>query len=285
MPHKSPIEYPTKDRIECISCGSLVVENYCGTCGEKRLEAHDLTLKHYAEESFEGITHFDNKFFKSVWLLISRPGLLSEDFSNGKRVPYMRPFALFFVCNLLFFFLQNSNMFSLPLSSFYNFWPYTEFHTQEVINKIAPTDALMSSISASFNEKMRLESKAFLFIIIPFLAIGGIILRRKRYFSEHLTFATHYLAFLLLYFTAIDLLISKPVYFFMKVDYNETFDTAKGLLTLVVMGFYYGFAAKRFYKVPMIVAALGSLFMMFLFLVALYGYRMALFFKIIYSLS
>ncbi|RYG20574.1 MAG: DUF3667 domain-containing protein [Chitinophagaceae bacterium] len=91
--------------VNCISCGNLITANYCSTCGEKRLKAHDFELKHFIEETFEGFTHFDNKFFKSVWLLISKPGLLSVDFCKGKRVHYMRPFALFFVCNILFFFV------------------------------------------------------------------------------------------------------------------------------------------------------------------------------------
>ncbi len=262
MPLKKAVQTLTKDKIECISCGSTISDNYCGVCGEKRLEPHDLTLKHYAKESFEGITHFDNKFFKSIKFLISKPGLLSEDFSKGKRVPYMRPFALFIVCNLLFFLFAQNNIFSLPLSSFYNFWPYTQFHTQELIDKIAPTNELMTAVSESFNQKMRVESKAFLVIFIPILALGGVLLRRKRYFSEHLIFSTHYLAFMLLYFTVFDLLISKPVYFFMNEDYNEAFDAVKGLLTLLVMGFYYGIAAKRFYKVSVISAVFGSLFIM-----------------------
>jgi hypothetical protein len=265
----------------CISCGDLITVNYCPNCGEKKLSLHDLKVKHYVEESFEGFTHFDNKFFKSAKLLISRPGALSEKFCQGERVQYMRPFALFFVCNILFFLFSKHNVFSAPFSSFYNFWPFTEFHTQELIDKIAPTEDLMRSVSASFNEQMRMESKAFLAILIPLLAIGGIMLRRKRYLSEHLVFSTHYFAFILLYFTVLDLVISKPVSFFMKEDYNEVFDTAKGLLTLLVIGCYYCIAARRFYAISVLKAVFGSMFMMALFLACLYGYKLLLFFKII----
>lgn len=281
MSKKTTISDHAQKGAKCISCGDLITVNYCPNCGEKKLNLHDLKVKHYVEESFEGFTHFDNKFFKSAKLLISRPGALSEKFCQGERVRYMRPFALFFVCNILFFLFSGNNIFSLPLSSFYNFWPYTEFHTQEVIDKVAPTKVVMDSVSASFNEKIRLESKAFLAILIPLLALGGLMLRGKRYLSEHLVFSTHYLAFILLYFTALDLVISKPVSFFMKEDYNEVFDTAKGLLTLLVFGCYYGIAVKRFYEISVLKAVFGSIFMTALFLTCLYGYRLLLFFKII----
>jgi hypothetical protein len=273
---------PVKDKVDCISCGAVIVENYCSVCGEKRLEIHDLKIQHFIEESFEGITHFDSKFFKSVRLLFGKPGLLSKYFYMGKRVPYMRPFALFFVCNIMFFLIiGQSNVFSLPLDSFYHYKPYTNFNTQEIIGKLAPNEASYAVVATAFNEKMGLQSKAFLVFFIPFLALGGIIMKRKMFLSAHLIFSTNYFSFIILYYALGSILISGPYYYFTNQTYNSTFDLTYSLFSLSVFMIYYGLAAKRFYKVSNFKAVVGAIITPFLFLVILYSYRFLLFYKII----
>jgi hypothetical protein len=272
--------------VNCISCGSSITENYCSVCGERKFDRHDLTLPHLAEESFEGITHFDNKFFRSAKLLFTKPGLLSDYFCTGKRMPYMRPFALFFVCNLLFFLIiGESNVFSLSLYNFYKYTPYTNFHTKEIILQLAHDESSFGIVTRSFNEKMGIQSKSFLVFFIPFLALGGILIKRKSLLSEHLVFSTHYFSFIILYYTLAQLLISVPFYYLMNQNYNSTFDLGYSLCALTVFMIYYWIAAKRFYKVSNLKAAFGAIFVAFLFVMILYAYRFFLFFKIISSIS
>jgi hypothetical protein len=271
----------------CVSCGSQMTENYCGTCGEKKFDHHDLTLKHYLEESFEGITHFDNKFFKSVKLLITKPGLLSVDYCRGKRIPYMRPFALFFVCNIIYFLLMGpTNLFSTPLTSFYNFYPFTEFHTKEIIDHLAPTNEDFKIVALSFNEKMGIQSKAFLVVFVPLIAIAGVLVQRKRLLAEHLIFSTHFFAFILLFYIFLSGGISNLYYiFFVKGNYDSTYDIISALMALLVFGAYYFFSAKRFYKASTVRALIGSIVAVFLYTIFVYGYRMLLFYKIIHSMK
>lgn len=287
MRHHTTIDSTVENKTACISCGSILTGNYCSVCGEKRFELHDLALKHYAEESIEGITHFDNKFFKSVKLLITKPGLLALDFCRGKRVPFMRPFALFFVCNIFYFLLiGQNNLFSTPLTSFYNFYPFTEFHSKEIIDQVAPTNEQFKVVATIFNQKMGIESKAFLVVFIPLLAIGGILVYRRRYLSEHLIFSTYLFAFLLLFYTFIGSCITNPYYyFFVKGNYDSTYDLVSALTAWIIFGVYYFFAARRFYKASVLRSIIGSVVTMLLFLVCLYGYRILLFFKIIHSIG
>ncbi|RYF85547.1 MAG: hypothetical protein EOO03_13100 [Chitinophagaceae bacterium] len=56
---------------------------FCSFCGEKKTDHHDLSLKHLAEESIEGLTHFDNKLFRSLKVLIRKPGLLARYHFEG----------------------------------------------------------------------------------------------------------------------------------------------------------------------------------------------------------
>ncbi|MCB9249683.1 MAG: DUF3667 domain-containing protein [Ignavibacteriales bacterium] len=49
----------------------------------------------------EGFFNFDSKFFRSLKFLITKPGFLTNEFLNGRRVKYIKPFQLFIILNLL----------------------------------------------------------------------------------------------------------------------------------------------------------------------------------------
>ena len=52
--------------------------------------------------------------------LITQPGVLTVAYIQGRRVPYIPPFQLFLIANVLFFALQsltNTNIVSSPMDS------------------------------------------------------------------------------------------------------------------------------------------------------------------------
>ena len=74
----------------CLNCGRPLTDNYCAHCGQKaavkRLSWHSL-----AEEVFHFFTHIEKGFFKTVGLLITKPGMLFKDYLDGKRKMYHKP--------------------------------------------------------------------------------------------------------------------------------------------------------------------------------------------------
>src|SRR5688572_1443654 len=84
----------------CKSCGNNFTGFYCNQCGEKVLDARDRTFKTFLSAILILVTFTDNKFLKTLWMIIRRPGLLSREYAEGKRVNYLRPLQLFFVLNL-----------------------------------------------------------------------------------------------------------------------------------------------------------------------------------------
>jgi hypothetical protein len=270
----------------CASCGSVVNDKFCGNCGEKQVDEHDFALKHYLEESVEGITHFDNKFFRTAKVLITRPGMLAEYFSKGKRMAYLKPFQLFLISNIIFFFLAGSlNIFSQPLYSFYAYDPYISFHTKETILKHVHNDAEFTALATNFNSHVGTESKLYIALFIPVLALifALIFFNTKRYFTEHLVFATHYFSFVLIYFTLFTLLVIKPFYWLTHLEFSSTFDTVTSVVNMVVFGTYFAIAAKRFYKVGAYHAFSGALLSTIIFVVALTGYRLLIFYKLMWA--
>ncbi|MES2826551.1 MAG: DUF3667 domain-containing protein [Bacteroidota bacterium] len=270
--------------IICASCENTISENFCSVCGEKRLLKHDFALKEYIEESIEGISHFDNKFFRTSKLLFIRPGLLTHYFSTGRRVKYLKPFQLFLICNLLFFLLAGKlNIFSQSISNFYQYKPYTYFNTKEAVDSKADNANDANMLAQAFNERVGTQSKVYIAIFIPIFGLCFALLFRntKRYFSEHLVFATHYFSFILLYYTLFTILVLKPFYWITGINFSSTFDLVSSFGSLILLSWYFIAAAKRFYHNTGGFVIIKALFTIILFMISLYAYRLLLFFWII----
>jgi hypothetical protein len=93
----------------CANCGIAMGEgiNFCPNCGQQN---HDLRLPigHVLEEVAEGIWHFDGKFWGTALALASRPGKLTLDFLEGRRVRYVPPIRLYVFVAFVFFYLVNT---------------------------------------------------------------------------------------------------------------------------------------------------------------------------------
>jgi hypothetical protein len=87
----------------CANCRSSLVGAYCHTCGQS---AHvHRSLWHMIEEGLHGVLHFDTKSWRTLPLLIARPGLLTRRYIDGQRARYVSPLALFLFTVFLMFFL------------------------------------------------------------------------------------------------------------------------------------------------------------------------------------
>lgn len=268
----------------CASCGEKILENFCSNCGEKRLHEHDFALKHYIEESIEGISHFDNKFFRTSKVLVTKPGLLTLYFSNGQRVQFLKPFQLFLICNLFFFLLAGKlNIFSQSISNFYQYKPYTYFNTKQAVDARAHDEKSYNALATTFNERVGTQSKVYIVVFIPIFAACFALLfyRNKKYFSEHLVFATHFFSFILLFYTFFTILIMKPFYWLSGLNFSSTFDLITSCASLVVLSSYFLIAAKRFYGHSIRFAIPKAVLTIIIFMISLYAYRLLLFYWII----
>ena len=87
----------------CANCDAPLVGAYCHQCGQA---AHvHRSLLHIAEELAHGILHFDTKSWRTLPLLVARPGLLTRRYIDGQRARYVSPLALFLFSVFLMFFV------------------------------------------------------------------------------------------------------------------------------------------------------------------------------------
>jgi hypothetical protein len=97
----------------CRTCGTSVAGNFCASCGE----ATKLHVPSAGEFLHEFVGHFvalEGKLWTTLKLLMLRPGQLTMDFLNGRRVPFIPPLRLYLTLSLVFFALIKILSIELP---------------------------------------------------------------------------------------------------------------------------------------------------------------------------
>jgi len=85
----------TQER-NCLNCGTALVGDYCYHCGQ-RAHVHR-TLTAFWHDLVHGVFHFEGKIWRTLPLLVWRPGELTRAYIDGKRARFVSPIALFLFC-------------------------------------------------------------------------------------------------------------------------------------------------------------------------------------------
>lgn len=86
----------------CKNCGEPLMGMYCYRCGQYALDIEQPFWK-YVKQYFENVYQFDSKVWRTLWLLVRRPGFLTQEFNAGKINSYVHPLRLFMFLSVLFF--------------------------------------------------------------------------------------------------------------------------------------------------------------------------------------
>ena len=95
-----------KERSEknCLNCGATVAGRYCQACGQENVELKE-SFFHLLYHFIEDLTHFDGKLWKTVKLLLFKPGSLTKYYMEGKRATYLHPIRMYLFVSAVFFFV------------------------------------------------------------------------------------------------------------------------------------------------------------------------------------
>ncbi len=96
----------SKERTEknCLNCNAEVLGRYCHVCGQENIEINE-TAWHLVTHYFSDLFHFDGKFFRTLSLLVRRPGFLSKEYMTGRRASYLNPVKMYVFTSALFFII------------------------------------------------------------------------------------------------------------------------------------------------------------------------------------
>jgi Protein of unknown function (DUF3667) len=261
----------------CPNCGTHLVGRYCHVCGQKEIDDKEGTFRHFLYQFFGAAFFLENNFFKSLWLLLSRPGFLAAEYLQGRRRRYMAPISLFLLINLIYFFSVSLTDLNLSLNEQINQPQHGRLARSMVERRLASRGISMEEYAERYNAQSTSLSKTLIILHAPILACLLIpVYRRMHYlFADHMIFSLYLMAFVMLF----SIVMYNILFWLMTVSMvkPQSFFSISGYLQLIVYPVYFGAAIKRFYRQPIWKAVLITPLVLVLFLIAHFVYRTVLF--------
>lgn len=93
---------------ECLNCGYPldISDRYCPNCSQAN-STKKLSLKDFFDEFFSSLISYDSKLLKTLTALLLRPGMITRDYIDGKRVSYTNPFRFLLSLTIIYFLMIN----------------------------------------------------------------------------------------------------------------------------------------------------------------------------------
>lgn len=186
----------------CLNCNTLLRGNFCHTCGQKVIEQKERTLRYFTIQFFGAAFFLENSFLKNLWHLVRAPGLMAQDFVEGRRKRWMAPFSLFLLINLIYFIVNPLTDFNLPLHDHLRWHDttYGPLAARMVEDRIEKRGITLQEYEQVFNLKTINLSKSLMVLNVPVMAVllSLIFFRKKRFFADHFIYALYVFSFLLL---------------------------------------------------------------------------------------
>jgi len=79
-------------------------QHYCSNCGQMQ-DDRTTSMKDFFHHFLGDYFTFDSKIFKSIQPLLFKPGFLTSEFIEGRRVRYITPLRLYIFISILFFLM------------------------------------------------------------------------------------------------------------------------------------------------------------------------------------
>ncbi len=190
----------------CPSCGWEVRSPFCAGCGERPLESTELTIRGLLGQLTRIFTNIDGRVIYSFRCLVNRPGLLTLAFLNGQRQPYLGPFQLFILANLLFFALQSFLSEFRPISTLLELavgnQPGAGLARILVAEHLAVSGLTFEAYAPIYNQAVSVNAKSLIgLMVLPFSLFPPLVFWRSAHpYAVHVVFALHFYTFLLLLF-------------------------------------------------------------------------------------
>ena len=93
--------------VECLNCKHPLDMSYkyCPNCAQAN-STKKLSLKDFFDEFFSNVLSYDSKLLTTLGALLLRPGKITRDYIEGKRVSYTNPFRFLLSLSIVYFLLM-----------------------------------------------------------------------------------------------------------------------------------------------------------------------------------
>jgi hypothetical protein len=165
----------------CPNCGAMRSDAYCAVCGQKAAPLNP-TLVHFAHELMHELLHVDGKIFRSVLLLLTRPGFLTQEQFAGRRARYVSPIRLYLIFSVLFFAVMQFTPSGIRV----------QLKAGDAVDPQQIQQRTQEAIAA-VNDVTHVWLPRVMFLLVP--VFGGIVMLFRRrsghHYPQHLYFALH----------------------------------------------------------------------------------------------
>lgn len=153
----------------CKNCGTQLEARYCSQCGQRDINL-DRPLPELLGEALRETLDVDGRAPRSLWTLIRRPGVLTDEYLAGRRKRYSPPFRQYLIISVLFFVLAT--------------WVAAQgilLNQGQTLELDAPGQA---RLFADYAPRL-------MFILLPVFALFLKVAFRQRLYFDHLIHALH----------------------------------------------------------------------------------------------
>ena len=266
----------------CPACKTTLVTPFCPQCGERPVRPTDLRLGKLAAKLLHATTSIDGKLLRTLWRLLRQPGQLTVDYVSGNRQPYIAPFQLFLLANVLFFAIQSltgMNIFGSTLDSHLHHQDWSELAQSLVARHLERTHTTLELYAPHFDRAVVLYAKSLVILMaLPFgLLLALVFLGNHKPFMTHVVFALHLYTFLLLLFSLAVLVAAASVLLGGPGLDAPMMDNLLSVFNLVVCAIYIHLASRPVFTAGMPARVLKAALLAVAAGAVVVGYRFVIF--------
>ncbi len=263
--------------VNCPNCQDPISDEstFCKNCGNK-IDLPRISTRTLFSDFLENVLGWDNKYFRTLFMLFRNPKQLAAEYFQGARRKYMNPigfFAIGMTLSILLFSIFQEEYMAISLES-------AKAQTQLMAEKLGGlyADADFQQQQLALNQKLQGWILRYYniasFLLLPVYAfIAFLVFRKPLNYGEHLVIST--------YIQGVSFLISSLL-FLLSIfvsPFALTFSVvALFFLYLYVYAKIYGLGIPEILlKILLFFAVVMILFIVFLILGFLIGYLLARF--------
>jgi hypothetical protein len=253
----------------CRNCSAPLEGPFCARCGQKATPLNP-TLRGLARDAALELLDFDGRIFRTVRLLLARPGFLTREHLAGRRARYVSPIRLYLVFSVAFF----------AAGAFYNSTKEGGLVSDQDIVESRPSLPGSASELTPDQIRERLEGAQrdwvprVMFFLLPIaaLVVWMVVPRAGLHYPQHFYFALHLHA----------------AYFAADAMASLIYSTGIGLLSLAAalgqlafIGWYVPAAFRTVYGGGWLVSALRAVVVAVVYLAAVSGVLLAVWYSLL----
>ena len=177
----------------CPNCGTILLGSHCHECGQKKIYHNELSVKRFLARVINDFTDLEsNKVIRTLSALVSRPGLLTIEYLEGRRGNYIGPVKLYLTFSALYFLFAWGVLSDVRGNSAER----TARHpvTISVARQKGIDPAVLADKIYQKAEKYATGLR-FFSVLISGTFLAALYFRMKKYYVEHLVFSLYYYSF------------------------------------------------------------------------------------------